>query len=183
MTSRLTFALVLLPTFLAGTASAASVTVRYEVRVTGAFDPDHVLFPTTVAIGDVLGGTYTFDTNAVDEVEPEPFPCCEFGLYHMTGVPFRLTLDGGPSSDPSLAIEVFHFDTSDEFNVTSGFTPPGPYGAGVFEIMLGAPNSHALDSDDLIVPDLDRFTVRSFRLDAVDIANNQGLSFWGTSSR
>lgn len=57
-------------------ANADPITFSFSVRVTGAHDPEGRLLGQTVAPGDILRGSYTFDSHAVSQVDSS-----FFGLY------------------------------------------------------------------------------------------------------
>ena len=90
-----------------------------------------------------------------------------------------MTVNGGPSSSPFLTIEVFNYDSSDEFNIISAFPGSPTLAQGAFQIMLGDPTHTALVDDSLIVPDLNAFAVRTFVIDTSNPTTREGYQING----
>jgi hypothetical protein len=103
-------------------ANADPITFSFSVRVTEAHDPEGRLLGQTVAPGDILRGSYTFDSHAVSHVDSS-----FFGLYSSSGAPYGFKL--GDLVTDELRIDVFNIDSGDHYNVLPGSwgtTTPDP---------------------------------------------------------
>ena len=135
-------------------AFAEVVTVDFEMEVTEVDDVDNLLGG-TVVLGDIMTGSYTYDTNA-----PDLFPA-QSGRYQIDAFSFQLdsiSFESNPSSDPGSDIIIIISDIapSDRYSILvrtleqqSG--PPLPNGEIVFSFTL-ADNTETLFSDDSLPP-------------------------------
>jgi hypothetical protein len=164
---RIARVLILLICISGSEANADPITFSFSVRVTGVDDPTGRLLGQTVAPGDILRGTYTFDSHAVSQVDSS-----FFGLYSSSGAPYGFKL-GNIVSD-ELRIDVFNFDSGDHYNVLPGGwgTTTPDFVPGALELMFsGPPDTFASVALPLVPPDVNQLTFRSFRIDAYNPLN------------
>lgn len=147
-------------------ARAEWVTVEMTAEVNNVYDPSSILAG-TVAAGDIIQGTYTYDTDTPD-AEPSP----ELGNYsHPLGTPVGFDLTVGVQhflSDPDnsqFSMTIANLVDMDGYHVMSnGNLLPLASGAPVHEIVVDLmdPSATAHDSDLLMAtaPDLSRYQDR-----------------------
>jgi hypothetical protein len=137
--------------------SASCAQIKIEIRGTVSLvdDPDNLL-NNAVAVGDVITGSYSYDSSAVDS---NPLP--EVGDYHYYSAPngIRLTVDGltfatDPANVNYLLELVDNYENSDNYVVISynnlfSVSATGTFVMNTIDWQLDDPTQTALSSTAL----------------------------------
>lgn len=152
--------------FAFGQAQAELVTVEVSALVDDVYDPGSAL-EGTLSPGDVITGTYTYETGTPDALAADP----SFGDYaHPVGSPVGFELTAGPLNftyDPAVTdfgIGIANFPDFDAYHIRNTGLSPLANGAYVDNIYVDLmdPTATATDSDVLptAAPDLAKYQDR-----------------------
>ena len=172
----LTAGCLILPLCFTNNVAAELATYEISATVYDVYDPANVL-QGSIAAGNIISGTYTFELNASDED-----PSAEYAYYNQINSPgFELLINNqtirSDNALPDHMHEIHIGDSmSDYFHAVSWGNTPLSTGAVISDIAIDLydPNGLALNNTGLstTAPDINAFTHRDLFLWGNNAANN-----------